>query len=71
MIWLYKLKRKTNVRTYERTNEQKSENYIPPTYENYIPPHTSYVGGIKSTLFGAMCIYSLNKDFEGPDQDMV
>ena len=28
----------TNIRTNERTDEQKSENYI--------PPHTSYVGGI-------------------------
>ena len=32
--------RKMNERTYERMDEQKSENYI--------PPHTSYVGGIKT-----------------------
>ena len=35
---LWRKNEQTNVRTYEWTDELKSENYI--------PPHTSYVGGI-------------------------
>ena len=36
---LWRKDKRTNVYTYEQTDERKSENYI--------PPHTSYVGGIK------------------------
>ena len=36
----------TNGHTYERTDERKSENYI--------PPHTSYVGGIKNSLISEL-----------------